>query len=458
MYRQKDIVDIDKNINKIKDEAIYEYKKQNEPTLDESSQVCKVIIDFIKRKKRVVYGGYAQNLLIINKNKKDGFYKEINGAFYNWPDLADIEFYTPYPIDDLIELTEELYSHKFNNIESIEGMHNGTYKIYVNFLNYCDISYIPTHIYNTMPIITAHDIKCTHPHMMMVDAFRIFTDPLTSFWRLDKTILRFQKIFKYYPIDESNNNLKIKLSENKDINDFICQKIIHNSKLIVVGFHGFDYYVKKSIPKNALNNYPYYELISIDLEEDAMDIYKILKDKFKTKITVKEFSPFFTFMDRRVEFYHENKLCLRLFGSNKRCIVYNYSDIKTTTFGTNNLVMMYLYFDYYLAYINKDSINTKLYLNLIGKFYNAKNKFLNSNNKSIVDESPFKDFTCKCYGTQIDPIRLSKLEELNKRKQNKMVKYRYNPTGKAGATPDYKFDNISGNEILIKNHLIIKNH
>ena len=69
MYRPEDILKINENIDKIKDDATYEYKKNNEPTLDDTSKVCKLIIDYIKKKQRVVYGGYAQNLLIMNKNK-----------------------------------------------------------------------------------------------------------------------------------------------------------------------------------------------------------------------------------------------------------------------------------------------------------------------------------------------------------------------------------------------------
>jgi len=456
MYRPEDILKINENIDKIKDDATLEYRKNNEPTLDETCKVCKSIIDYIKKKQRVMYGGYAQNLLITNKNKDDPIYKEINGSFYNWPDLADIEFYSPTPIEDLIELTEELYSKKFNHVESSGGQHDGTYKIFVNFLNYCDISYIPTHIFNTMPIINIDGIKCTHPHFMMVDAYRIFTDPMTSFWRLEKTIKRFQKIFKYYPIDQSGNDKKIELKQNSETDDFIRKHIIHNSKLIVVGFYGFDYYVKKSIENYALNNYTFYELISTELEKDAKEIYDLLKNKFGEKIKVKEFFPFFAFMDRRIEFYYNGELFLRLFGNNQRCVVYNYSDTKTTNFGTYNLVMMYLYFDYYLAFINKDKFNTNLYLNLIGKFYYARYKFLDDNNLTVIDDSPFKDFTYKCYGTQIDPKRVALLEGLEKRKNNKAMKYRYNPTGKPGKAPEYTFDNISGNQILNEKYFILK--
>jgi hypothetical protein len=455
MYRPEDIIKINENIETIKENAQYEYKSTNIPTLKETSQICKEIINFIKKKQRVVYGGYAQNLLIMSKNKDDVFYKEIDGAFYNWPDLADIEFYSPSPLEDLIELTEDLYTKKFEYIEASGGQHDGTYKIFVNFLNYCDISYIPANIFNTMPIIKVDGIKCAHPHFMMVDAYRIFTDPMTSFWRLDKTIKRFQKIFKHYPVDQSGNNKRIEFKKTVETDDFIRKKIIHNSKLIVVGFYGFDYYVKKSMDKYAINDYPYYELISIDLENDAKTIYKLLKDNFGGKIKVKEFVPFFSFIDKRIEFYYNDKLFLRLFGNNQRCIVYNYSDIKTTHYGTYNLIIMYLYFNYYLAFINKNKTDTNLYSNLIGKLYHARIKYLNDHNLTVVDDSAFKDFTYKCYGTQIDPKRVERLEGLKKKEKNKPMKYRYNPTGKPVKPPEFIFENTSGNQIL-NNKLIIK--
>ena len=456
MYRPEDILKINENLDKIKDDASYEYRKENEPTLDEIAKVCNEIINYIKKKERVVYGGYAQNLLIMSKNKNDPIYKEVDGAFYNWPDLADIEFYSPTPVEDLIELSNHLYSKKFKYVEASEGIHNETFKIFVNFLTYCDITYIPAHIFNTIPIIKVNGIKCTHPHFMMVDAYRIFTDPMTSYWRLDKTITRFQKIFKYFPIDQSNNNKKLEMIQTNETDEFIRKNIIHNSKLIIVGFYGFDYYVKKSIEKYSLNKFPYYELISTNLKSDANKIYKLLKNKFGEKIKVKEFSPFFQFIDKRIEFYYNGTLFLRLFGNNERCIVYNYSDAKLTNFGTYNLVMMYLYFDYYLAFVNKDKFNTNLYHTLIGKLYHVRVKFLDDNILTVVDDTPFKDFTNKCYGIQIEMKRTERLELLKKKEQQKPFKYRYTPTNKIVKVPNFIFNNTSGNEISNKKNKIIK--
>ena len=48
MYRPEDIIKINDNIDKIKEDAQYAYKQFNDPTFIETSNVCKEIINFIK--------------------------------------------------------------------------------------------------------------------------------------------------------------------------------------------------------------------------------------------------------------------------------------------------------------------------------------------------------------------------------------------------------------------------
>jgi len=76
-----------------------------------------------------------------------------------------------------------------------------------------------------MPIIEIDGIKCAHPHFMMVDTYRILTDPMTSYWRLDKSIKRFQKLIKYYPIDQEFVNKKIEFKSKWEI----IKKLLFNN-------------------------------------------------------------------------------------------------------------------------------------------------------------------------------------------------------------------------------------
>lgn len=454
MYRAEDIKVIEQNINKIKDEAAIEYKKSNEPTLNKISEIYTTIKNYLKRKKRIVYGGFAQNILLTSKNPEESFYKTINGVFYNWPNVADIEFYSSTPLADIIELTEELHKAGFKYIEGKEGVHSETYKIFVEFINFCDISYIPANINKKLPTINVNGIICAHPHFMMIDSYRISTDPMTSYWILDKTIYRFQKLIKYYPIDHTFVKKKIKLKSNQDILNFIRKEIIHNSKLVVVGFYAFDYYMEKVSNDLKISNYPYYEIISMELEKDARNILKILKSKYKKNITTKEYHPFFQFTDKKIEFFNNNQLVLRLFGNNNRCTVYNYSDKKLTHFGTFNLVFLYLLFDYFYAIIVNNKNDKELYQALIAKLYDGRIEYLNNNNLNVVDVSPFQDFTFKCHGITEETIRSAMIKGILDRNKGK-YKFNYKPKGTIGKIPEYNFLNTSGNQNLNKKNLIL---
>lgn len=456
MYRDDDMEKIDKSINKIKDDASRSYKSQYEPTLKEMSDVYSAVIGYIKRKKKIAYGGFAQNILVKQKNKSDSFYEEIDGVFFNWPDVADIEFYSSTPIQDTMELTEELHAKGFKYVEGGEGVHSETYKIFVNFINYCDISYTPVHILNNMPTITVDGIICTHPHFMLVDAYRVLNDPMTSYWRLDKSIKRFQKILRYYPIDNSLVDKKIELKSTPDVLDYIRKSIIHNSKLVVVGFYAYNYYIKKQDKKAVLKDIPFYELISSNLEKDGKMILDILRGKFGDKITVKEYCLFFSFTDRRIEYYYNGHLMLRLYGNNERCTVYRHSKKKKTYFGTFSLTLMYMFFNYFYNMINKDRFYEDTYKSLISKMMKIRDGFLKEHNMTVVDKSPFQDFTLKCIGYPVDMMRESRLRMIEKKKEGKRMKFRYNPSGKMTKVPEFSFSNCSGNEILNDKNKLIK--
>lgn len=454
MYRDEDIDKIRDNINKIIDSSHNEYKKNYEPTMVEVTKVYNAIKAYVVRTRKIAYGGFAQNTLLMNKNKSDSFYKIIDGVFYNFPDVADIEFYSSNPIKDMVELLEELHAQGFKHIDGKNGVHDGTYKIFVNFINYCDIAYMPEYIYNNLPTITTDDnIRCAHPHFMVCDAYRIMTDPMTSYWRLEKAINRFNRLINYYPLSNektANKALQIKI-ENINMMRYIRKQIVHNSKLIVVGFYAYDYYSNKITKTAHDKEYPYYELISDNIIKDAEIIEKILKTKYGDNIKIKQFSPFLEFFDKRLEFYYDNKLILRLFGNNKRCVVYRYSKKKKTYFGTYNLTYMYLLFDYHYNLINKNSNEIENYSIMLSKMPIIRNNYLDNHNITVIDPSAFQDFTLKCIGEPVDIIREFRLQK------NKSSKFNYKPSGKMINIPKIIFDNISGNEILDIKKLFYKN-
>lgn len=448
MYRYDDIEKIKLNLDNIVEEAITIYKTNYEPTLDESRNVYKELLNFIKNKKRIIYGGYAQNSLILMKNKNEGFYKEI--------DTPDIEFYSYEPVIDLIELCDYLKTKNFKYIQGQEGVHSGTYKIFVNFVNYCDISYMPKNIYDNLKYIETEDkIKLAHPNFMLVDTYRVFSDPMTSYWRLEKTFKRYLKLYKHYPVVSTNDEIRFAILSSENILNVIRKKIIHGSDYIVVGSYAYNYYVKK-INKNFIVKVNFYELVTSNLNKEATNIYNKLKSIFGDKITIKEYYPYFEFFDYRIEFLYENQVILRLYNNNNRCIVYRESEEKKTKFGTNHLVLLYLLSNYNYYLTNRNAKESNNYLNMFLNLNKAKNDYLDKHSITVLDNSPFQDFRFTCLGKPIDLIREERLGIIEKKQKGKQIKFRYDPKDTPGRVPDYIFDNISGNQVINNKNLIIK--
>ncbi len=91
-----------------------------------------IIQDFIKSKKRVCYGGTAINAIL---PKSLQFYNEET-------DLPDFDFFSPTPDDDIKILVKRLQEAGFREINQRIGVHEGTFKVLVNYTPIADITYL----------------------------------------------------------------------------------------------------------------------------------------------------------------------------------------------------------------------------------------------------------------------------------------------------------------------------
>ena len=126
-----------------------------EPTLDEITKVNGIIVEYIKKNNRKIYGGYALNKLLIEKDPYMAIYDEY--------DTPDIEFYSPEPLNDLIKLCDLIHESGFKNVIGQEAQHKETYSIFVNYQLYSDITYMPINIYNKIRYIQIDGFNLIHP-------------------------------------------------------------------------------------------------------------------------------------------------------------------------------------------------------------------------------------------------------------------------------------------------------
>jgi hypothetical protein len=450
LYSNKDIELIKSKLYQIVDSSIDARNKLLEPSLDEYKKVNKIIQNYVIEKRRIIYGGFAWNKLIEIKNKKDKFYK------YN--DRPDIEFYSPYPIEDIKNICDILNEKGFKYVSGKSAQHEETYSIFSNFENVADISYMPINIFKKIEVIEVDKLLLTSPNFILIDILRQYNDPITSYWRIEKAFKRMILLFKHYSLNIKGNLKKINIdNKRKEILDFIRKEIIIDSKLLVFGYYAYQYYIYKSV-NNKINLYvPYYDVISTNFEEDAKLIYKKLINKFK-KISKKEYYQFYQFSSNRISILYDEKVILNIYHNNNMCIPYKFLEKKKIYIVTYAYTIMRFLIEYTYNKINNLNIEKNNMAFLIKNIIDARNIYLKKNKKTILDETPFQEFIIDCIGYTIDPKRKYFVTVTEKRKKKQKTQFIYDPkyNHENFNTKAYRFNNSSGNLIRNSRDYILK--
>ena len=460
LYTQKDVDLVVQNIDPIIDKIEKTKQKIYEPTYDQQMAAINVIMKFLKDKKRKIYGGYAQNALIVSKDKNDSFYPE--------GDIPDIDFYSPDPLQDVKDICDLLYDSGFKDkvIEGREAQHKETYKIFVNYgKESCDISYVPKNIYNRMPFIELNGIYYAHPSFMYIDLYRIMSEPYFSSRRWTKNITRLHLLQKHFPFKKYTTNLsnaydveKGKEKKVMEINKFLCNELKDKSTYIVTGQYAYNYYLSYVKMKYKYVECPLLQIVSTNYVQDATDLIKKMK-KFDN-MSFTEFYPFWQFTGYNVVIYYEDVPLVHMTSHNNKCIPTKVVPFKT--FYGGNVV------EDKKSTVQLGSFDYVFFMNLMSGFrcrvndlgdkcgyhnimtshlIEFRNHYFKEHKKTLLDDTLFQSFIPDCIGTMPDPIREGLIERNTKYKSGKLVVYKYKP-GTGMTVPDFKFANTSGNPVV----------
>jgi hypothetical protein len=444
-----------------------------EPTIDEITKVFTIITNFIKKKKRKVYGGYALNKLLIAKNP--------NLAIYDLMDTPDIEFYSPEPLDDLIGLCDILHDAGFKNVVGQEAQHKETYSLFVNFQLYCDISYMPANLYNKTRYIQSDEFNLVHPWFMTIDFFRMFTNPMVSYWRLEKHFARYLKLQKTYPLPLINKPVQMDYFKNDEFNEvieLIEDFLSSRPNIILTGFYVYNYYQIYSNYSNKDSRFrqiqiPYLEAYSSDYITDGLDLIEQIKVSFppnlSSKILHKEFYPFFQFYGYNTVFYFKDGddeiPILYLYSNNKKCIPFKNvpyikfdninltfnrdnggKDLKTINIGSFDFNILHALIILVKVRVDSDDDWNNILYTLINGYVAFRKHYFNENKKTLYDDTIFEGFVIDCKGETILPERERRILMNVRKKLGKPAIYRYEP-GVSKQPSQYYFANSSGNQI-----------
>lgn len=440
------------------------------PTYEDQKIVENIVYDFIRHKKRKLYGGTAQNMLLKIKNPEDAFYEDDM--------LADLDFYSPSPIEDGIELVNIFHDKGYEHVEVKEAIHQETYKVRVNFQDAADISYVPRLIYHRIPFVEIDGIHYVASSFILIDMYRMFTDPLGSgTHRWKKTIPRLIKLTEHYPLHEASKGIDdfVKSSKNKDhyaAKQITFEWLKNKESTIMFGRWAYNKFLEESKimqdkqlgKKYKILNVPYYEFISNNYEEDAKGLYLILKEKFGDTVKIQEAYPFWQFLGYSSTIYIGDDPVAYIIDYYGRCVPtkhvnatrYMNGKIQKESSGKIQMVSYALMLLYTMslgqrARVTGESEQINFYNIMVSHLIEMKDYYHSKNKTNMMDDTLFQEFIVKCVGKTQHPIIKALLRYSERKKQGKRIVFAYRPHSEGRKEPDttYRFANTSGN--LIRN-------
>lgn len=189
-----------------------------------------LIETFLRKKKRVCYGGTAINAILPQKLQ---FYDEQK-------DLPDYDFFTPNPQEDIAELVLELKKAGFTEVVQRIGMHAGTYKILVNFIPIADITFLDPEIYKIVyrRSLVRKGIHYGDPDFLRMNMYLELSRPRGDVSRWEKVFERLTLLNAAFPpkackksIKQLTDKVHIPVFVRKTLLDFV----IDNNRILVGG-------------------------------------------------------------------------------------------------------------------------------------------------------------------------------------------------------------------------------
>ena len=205
-----------------------DYESAHNPEL---LQAIHIVEAFLKKKKRVCYGGTAMNMILPPSKR-----------FYDMNyEIPDYDFFTPDAKADTEELIEMLKHAGFKDIHSKIGIHEGTQKVLVNFTPIADISSLSPDIYTVFlkKSIVKKGIHYTYPDILRMMMYLELSRPRGDVSRWSKVYERLELLNKEFPVKIPRVRCTRKNARKYEIplelRSLLYSFVIENQRILVNG-------------------------------------------------------------------------------------------------------------------------------------------------------------------------------------------------------------------------------
>lgn len=193
------------------DRVVSESQKRVDYTTAHDPDVLKaieIVERFLRKQRRVCYGGQAINALLPKSRK---FYDPM----YTVPDY---DFFSPNNRADTDELIGMLEAAGFTDVSKKLGVHEGTIKVYVNFIPVADISYMPPEVFKIIQgrAKEVDGILYSDPDFLRMLMYLELSRPRGEVKRWKKVYERLTLLNDSFPLGRCDEELRVPLVDQED--------------------------------------------------------------------------------------------------------------------------------------------------------------------------------------------------------------------------------------------------
>lgn len=350
-------------------------------------KAIRIVEDFLRRTGRVCYGGQAINAHLPAKLR---FYDEDY-------DVPDFDFFTPNAEKDINDLVLALQREGFTDISEKDGVHEGTRKIYVNYVPIADITALPLDLYKKYAknSIAVAGVRYINEDILRMMMYLELSRPRGQIDRWNKVFERLTLLNAAKPIHRCTertpriNNIPSKVRQK------LLEYLIQEKRVLAGAEIGFIYraYSQPELPNLTWFIYSGGPILffSPNLEKDTEAILDIIGPK---GINIQRKNGFGDYVPNR-NVIRKNKQIVAYLIDETSCNSYN--DIPIENAGTVRVAsldtLVYLYLMLGLITDEAKTLGISL-LCLAQRYVELLNKIRNSRN------SRFPSFSIKCSGHQ----------------------------------------------------------
>jgi len=412
MNDDKNLEDIELEILRNAVDKAQENKGKQKIRSPEIKNIIHIVEDFLRRKQLICYGGTAINNIL---PEKDQFYnKDV--------ELPDYDFFSPNALIDAKNLADIYINKGYEDVEAKTSIHQGTYKIYVNFIPVADITQLTSNLFKAISkdAIKVNGIKYAPPNFLRMGMYLELSRPKGDVSRWEKVLKRLILLNKNYPLKNQNckeidfqREFKDNSNKRKKVYYIVRNSIIDQGLILFGGFASSMY--ARYMPahkRRQIAAIPDFDVLSKNPQKSAEIIKDTLQKKGIKNVTIYKQPPIGELIGTHYEVVvGEDTVCF--IYEPIACYSYNIINIDNKKIRIATIDTM---LSFYLAFIYAN----RLYYDKERIICMAQYLFEVQENNRLQQKGLLRRFTINCYGKQetLEEIRANKARLFRQLKTN----------------------------------------